>query len=125
MTGKSNYSIDSSMSFGNYTVSKDNGTQNIYQRPVTLALSNSQSTLAIYFTEILASGGAIDVTKLRNIIINNVEAGKYNNEGGLAELLKHTVKDLDLQVTTDFTTGATQFNATERVGNQEMCLGTA
>ena len=125
MTGKSNYSIDSSMSFGNYTVSKDNGTQNIYQRPVTLALSNSQSTLDIYFTEILASGGAIDVTKLRNIIINNVEAGKYNNEGGLAELLKHTVKDLDLQVTTDFTTGATQFTATVTVGNQNYWLGNA
>lgn len=125
MTGKSNYSIDSSMSFGNYTVSKDNGTQNIYQRPVTLALSNRQSTLDIYFTEILASGGAIDVTKLRNIIINNVEAGKYNNEGGLAELLKHTVKDLDLQVTTDFTTGATQFTATVTVGNQNYWLGNA
>lgn len=125
MTGKSNYSIDSSMSFGNYTVSKDNGTQNIYQRPVTLALSNSQSTLDIYFTEILASGGAIDVTKLRNIIINNVEAGKYNNEGGLAELLKHTVKDLDLQVTTDFTTGDTQFTATVTVGNQNYWLGNA
>lgn len=124
----SKYDVDtdaSMIAFGNYNETYTKGTQNIYQRPVTLALSNGQTTLDIYFTEILASGGAIDVTKLRNIIINNVEAGKYNNEGGLAELLKHTVKDLDLQVTTDFTTGATQFTATVTVGNQNYWLGNA
>lgn len=131
MTGKSNYSIDSSMSFGNYTVSKDKGTQNIYQRPVTLALSNGQTTLDIYYSEILTSGGTIDTAKLLNIIINNVEAGKYNDGtnyvGGLAELLKHTVKDLNLQVTTTGYTGSTdtQFTATVTVGNQNYWLGNA
>lgn len=127
-----NVDTDASMiAFGNYTESYTEGTQNIYQRPVTLALSNGQTTLDIYYSEILTSGGTIDRAKLLNIIINNVEAGKYNDGtnyvGGLAELLKHTVKDLNLKVTTTGYTGSTntQFTATVTVGNPNYWLGNA
>ena len=130
----SKYDVDtdaSMIAFGNYNETYTKGTQNIYQRPVTLALSNGQTTLDIYYSEILTSGGTIDTAKLLNIIINNVEAGKYNDGtnyvGGLAELLKHTVKDLNLQVTTTGYTGSTdtQFTATVTVGNQNYWLGNA
>lgn len=123
--------IDSSMNLVNYAENYLRGTQNIYQRPVTLKLSNSQTTLNIYFAEILMSDGTIDTAKLLNIIINNVEAGKYNDGtnyvGGLAELLKHTVKDLDLQVAISGYTGSpdTQFTATVTVGNPNYWLGNA
>lgn len=118
---------DSMIAFGNYTESYTEGTQNIYQRPVTLALSNGQTTLDIYYSEILMSGGTIDETKLLNIIINNVEAGKYNDGtnyvGGLAELLKHTVKDLDLQVAiSGYTAGNPTFTAKVTVGNPNYWL---
>lgn len=128
------YPVDteaSMIAFGNYTESYTEGTQNIYQRPVTLALSNGQTTLDIYYSEILTSGGTIDTDKLLKIIINNVEVGKYtdgtNEVGGLAELLKHTVKDLNLQVTTTGYTGSTdtQFTATVTVGNPNYWLGSA
>ena len=130
-----NVDTDASMiAFGNYTESYTEGTQNIYQRPVTLALSNGQTTLDIYYSEILTSGGTIDRAKLLNIIINNVEAGKYNDGtnyvGGLAELLKHTVKDLNLQVDVTGYTGTPstpdyQFTARVTVGNPNYWLGNA
>lgn len=130
-----NVDTDASMiAFGNYTENYSEGTQNIYQRPVTLALSNGQTTLDIYYSEILRSGGTIDTAKLLNIIINNVEAGKYNDGtnyvGGLAELLKHTVKDLNLQVAVTGYTGTPstpdyQFTAKVTVGNPNYWLGNA
>ncbi len=88
------YYISTEMKFRNYTENVIRGTQNIYQRPVTLSLADGVTTPNAYFD--------ITMEDLIDALEKVLVAGKYNGEGGLADLLNHTIKDLDLQF--EFTT---------------------
>ena len=99
MSGMSAYPIDSMLlptSVKNYTLTSTEATQNIYQRPVTLTVPTGVTLTAYKPTIIDSSGVKTDV--LLDLLLNNLEVGKYNSEGGLAELLKHTIKDLKIQI---------------------------
>ena len=95
ITGRDyDYDIESTMDYTNYDVTIIKGTQNIYQRPVTLSLANGVTKPNAYFD--------ITMEDLIKALEKVLVAGKYNGEGGLADLLNHTIKDLDLQF--EFTT---------------------
>ena len=91
------------IAFGNYKESYSIGTQNVYQRPVTLNLREGLTKLTAYKPEVLGSSGEVTTegkAKLLELLLNNLVVDKYNGEGGLAELLKHTIKDLDIRIDT-------------------------
>lgn len=95
ITGRDyDYDIESTMDYTNYDVTIIKGTQNIYQRPVTLSLANGVTKPNAYFD--------ITMEDLIKALEKVLVAGKYNGEGGLADLLNHTIKDLDLKF--EFTT---------------------
>ncbi len=89
------YFISTEMEFRNYTENVIRGTQNIYQRPVTLSLADGVTKPNAYFD--------ITMEDLIDALEKVLVVGKYNGEGGLADLLNHTIKDLDLKF--EFTTG--------------------
>ena len=90
ITGRDyDYDIESTMDYTNYDVTVIKGTQNIYQRPVTLSLADGVTKPNAYFD--------ITMEDLIDALEKVLVAGKYNGEGGLADLLNHTIKDLDLQ----------------------------
>ena len=128
MTGKSNYSIDSSMSFGNYNESYNKGTQNIYQRPVTLKLRGTLTELSAYQPTILNSDNTVKTDELLKLILNNLVVEKYNNggtlEGGLATLLKHTIADLQITFATTPTYDQANKTITAKIklGNQNYWI---
>ena len=96
ITGRDyDYDIESTMDYTNYDVTVIKGTQNIYQRPVTLSLADGVTKPNAYFD--------ITMEDLIDALEKVLVAGKYNGEGGLADLLNHTIKDLDLKF--EFTTG--------------------
>lgn len=96
ITGRDyDYDIESTMDYTNYDVTIIKGTQNIYQRPVTLSLADGVTKPNAYFD--------ITMEDLIDALEKVLVAGKYNGEGGLADLLNHTIKDLDLKF--EFTTG--------------------
>lgn len=96
ITGRDyDYDIESTMDYTNYDVTIIKGTQNIYQRPVTLSLADGVTKPNAYFD--------ITMEDLIDALEKVLVVGKYNGEGGLADLLNHTIKDLDLQF--EFTTG--------------------
>lgn len=88
------YFISTEMEFRNYTENVIRGTQNIYQRPVTLSLADGVTKPNAYFD--------ITMEDLIDALEKVLVVGKYNGEGGLADLLNHTIKDLDLKF--EFTT---------------------
>ena len=92
----------SMMAFKNYDETYTLGTQNVYQRPVTLKLREGLTKLTAYAPEILSNGNVTDAgkAKLLELLLNNLVVDKYNGEGGLAELLKHTIEDLKIQIDT-------------------------
>ena len=94
----------SKMAFKNYNEIYTLGTQNIYQRPVTLSVPSGM-TLTAYKPSILDSSNQVKNDVLLNLLLNNLIVSKYNNEGGLAELLKHTIKDLNIQIKSTQVTG--------------------
>ena len=100
MSGMSAYPIDSMLlanSVKNYTLTSAEATQNIYQRPVTLTVPTGV-TLTAYKPTIIDSTGHVKTDVLLDLLLNNLVVGQYNDKGGLAELLKHTIKDLDIQI---------------------------
>lgn len=104
--GRTKYDVDTDttkIAFDNYNESYSIGTQNVYQRPVTLKLREGLTKLTVYTPEVLDSSGAVTSEgekKLLELLLNNLVVDKYNGEGGLAELLKHTIEDLDIQIDT-------------------------
>ena len=104
--GRAKYDVETDatkIAFGNYNESYSIGTQNVYQRPVTLKLREGLTKLTAYKPEVLDSSGAVTSdgrTKLLELLLNNLVVDKYNGEGGLAELLKHTIEDLKIQIDT-------------------------
>lgn len=104
--GRAKYDVETDatkLAFGNYNESYSIGTQNVYQRPVTLKLREGLIKLTAYKPEVLGSSGAVTSdgrTKLLELLLNNLVVDKYNGEGGLAELLKHTIEDLKIQIDT-------------------------
>ena len=104
--GRAKYDVETDatkIAFGNYNESYSIGTQNVYQRPVTLKLREDLTKLTVYTPEVLGSSGAVTSEgekKLLELLLNNLVVDKYNGEGGLAELLKHTIEDLDIQIDT-------------------------
>ena len=99
MSGMSDYPIDSMLlanSVKNYTLTSTEATQNIYQRPVTLTVPTGV-TLTAYKPTII-DAGHVKADVLLDLLLNNLEVGEYNSKGGLAKLLKHTIKDLDIQI---------------------------
>lgn len=120
--GRAKYDVvtnDSMMDFKNYDETYTLGTQNIYQRPVELKLRDGMTELNAYKPTIMP-GGTVDETVLKELIINNLIVTKHNNEGGLAELLKHTIKDLDIQIT--HTISGDTITVTVTIGNQNYYL---
>lgn len=110
---------DNMIAFRNYTENYNKGTQNIYQRPVELKLRDGMTELNAYKPTIMP-GGTVDVTILKELIINNLIVTQHNNEGGLAELLKHTIKDLDIQIS--YTLSGDTITVTVTIGNQNYYL---
>ena len=109
------------MAFKNYTETYTLGTQNIYQRPVTLTVPTGV-TLTAYKPTIIDSTGHVKTDVLLDLLLNNLEVKKYNNgtleEGGLAELLKHTIKDLKIQIVSAAYDDSTKMiTATIKLGN--------
>lgn len=104
--GRAKYDVETDatkIAFGNYNELYSIGTQNVYQRPVTLKLREGLIKLTAYKPEVLGSSGAVTSEgekKLLELLLNNLVVDKYNGEGGLAELLKHTIEDLDIQIDT-------------------------
>ena len=126
LSGKSKYDVetnDSMMAFKNYTETYTLGTQNIYQRPVTLSVPSGM-TLTAYKPSILDSSNQVKNDVLLNLLLNNLIVSKYNNEGGLAELLKHTIKDLDIQIKSTQVTGD-KLTVKIALGNQNYWLDPA
>ncbi|MBR7161819.1 MAG: hypothetical protein IKD07_05340, partial [Clostridia bacterium] len=87
LTGKENYKVltdGTLIDLFNYTESFNIGIQNIYQRPVTLTLRDGLSELEVYGPDVIKSG-ALDMTAaeklVKQILLNNLVVGKYNNEG--------------------------------------------
>lgn len=111
------------MAFKNYTVTYTLGTQNIYQRPVTLSVPSGM-TLTAYKPSILDSSNQVKNNVLLNLLLNNLIVSKYNNEGGLAELLKHTIKDLGIQIKSTQVTGD-KLTVKIALGNQNYWLNSA
>lgn len=111
------------MAFKNYTVTYTLGTQNIYQRPVTLSVPSGM-TLTAYKPSILDSSNQVKNDVLLNLLLNNLIVSKYNNEGGLAELLKHTIKDLGIQIKSTQVTGD-KLTIKIALGNQNYWLDPA
>lgn len=130
LSGKSQYDVvtnDSMMAFKNYTETYTLGTQNIYQRPVTLKLREGLTKLTAYKPEILGSSGSVTTegkAKLLELLLNNLVVDKYNGEGGLAELLKHTIEDLNIQIDT-ISVSADKLTLTLKLGNQNYWLDPA
>ena len=107
----------SKMAFKNYNEIYTLGTQNIYQRPVTLTVPTGV-TLTAYKPTIIDSGH-VKTDVLLDLLLNNLVVGKYNNEGGLAELLKHTIKDLDIKIVSATYVDSTKtITATIELGNK-------
>lgn len=126
LSGKNKYDVetnDSMMAFKNYTETYTLGTQNIYQRPVTLSVPSGM-TLTAYKPSILDSSNQVKNDVLLNLLLNNLIVSKYNNEGGLAELLKHTIKDLDIQIKSTQVTGD-KLTVKIALGNQNYWLDSA
>lgn len=126
LSGKSKYDVvtnDSMMAFKNYTETYTLGTQNIYQRPVTLSVPSGM-TLTAYKPSILDSSNQVKNDVLLNLLLNNLIVSKYNNEGGLAELLKHTIKDLDIRIKSTQVTGD-KLTVKIALGNQNYWLNSA
>lgn len=117
------FTDDSKMAFKNYTETYTLGTQNIYQRPVTLSVPSGM-TLTAYKPSILDSSNQVKNDVLLNLLLNNLIVSKYNNEGGLAELLKHTIKDLDIQIKSTQVTGD-KLTVKIALGNQNYWLDSA
>lgn len=111
------------MAFKNYDETYTLGTQNIYQRPVTLSVPSGM-TLTAYKPSILDSSNQVKNDVLLNLLLNNLIVSKYNNEGGLAELLKHTIKDLDIQIKSTQVTGD-KLTVKIALGNQNYWLDSA
>ena len=88
--------IGTEMDFHNYEVTVQEGTQNIYQRPVTLTTRNGITLSA--FRDSILDGSNPDQDAILEILLNNLVVGKYNGEGGLATLLNHTIEDLDIRI---------------------------
>mgnify|MGYP002795932458 CR=1 FL=1 len=88
--------IGTEMDFHNYDVTVQEGTQNIYQRPVTLTTRNGITLSA--FRDSILDGSNPDQDAILEILLNNLVVGKYNGEGGLATLLNHTIEDLDIRI---------------------------
>ena len=108
--------MNSTLSIKNYNVENKDGIQNIYQRPVDLVLRDGLTKLNIFRNDIYKDDGTIDEAKLLKIIEANLIATEHNGEGGLAKLLNHTIKDLNLQITvTDNGNGTLSVKVT--VGN--------
>ncbi len=130
MSGMSAYPIDSMLlanSVKNYTLTSAEATQNIYQRPVTLKLREGLTKLTAYKPEILGSSGSVTTegkAKLLELLLNNLVVDKYNGEGGLAELLKHTIEDLNIQIDT-ISVSAGKLTLTLKLGNQNYWLDSA
>ena len=117
----------SKMAFKNYNETYTLGTQNIYQRPVTLKLREGLTKLTAYKPEILGSSGSVTTegkAKLLELLLNNLVVDKYNGEGGLAELLKHTIEDLNIQIDT-ISVSAGKLTLTLKLGNQNYWLDPA
>lgn len=126
LSGKNKYDVetnDSMMAFKNYTETYTLGTQNIYQRPVTLSVPSGM-TLTAYKPSILDSSNQVKNDVLLNLLLNNLIVSKYNNEGGLAELLKHTIKDLNIQIKSTQVTGD-KLTVKIALGNQNYWLNSA
>lgn len=117
------FTDDSMMAFKNYTETYTLGTQNIYQRPVTLSVPSGM-TLTAYKPSILDSSNQVKNDVLLNLLLNNLIVSKYNNEGGLAELLKHTIKDLNIQIKSTQVTGD-KLTVKIALGNQNYWLNSA
>lgn len=113
----------SKMAFKNYNETYTLGTQNIYQRPVTLSVPSGM-TLTAYKPSILDSSNQVKNDVLLNLLLNNLIVSKYNNEGGLAELLKHTIKDLNIQIKSTQVTGD-KLTVKIALGNQNYWLNSA
>lgn len=113
----------SKMAFKNYNEIYTLGTQNIYQRPVTLSVPSGM-TLTAYKPSILDSSNQVKNDILLNLLLNNLIVSKYNNEGGLAELLKHTIKDLDIQIKSTQVTGD-KLTVKIALGNQNYWINSA
>lgn len=126
LSGKNKYDVEtnhSMMAFKNYTETYTLGTQNIYQRPVTLSVPSGM-TLTAYKPSILDSSNQVKNDVLLNLLLNNLIVSKYNNEGGLAELLKHTIKDLDIRIKSTQVTGD-KLTVKIALGNQNYWLDSA
>lgn len=126
LSGKNKYDVetnDSMMAFKNYTETYTLGTQNIYQRPVTLSVPSGM-TLTAYKPSILDSSNQVKNDVLLNLLLNNLIVSKYNNEGGLAELLKHTIKDLNIQIKSTQVTGD-KLTVKIALGNQNYWINSA
>ncbi|PWL41812.1 MAG: hypothetical protein DBY43_05015 [Clostridiaceae bacterium] len=117
------FTDDSMMAFKNYDETYTLGTQNIYQRPVTLSVPSGM-TLTAYKPSILDSSNQVKNDVLLNLLLNNLIVSKYNNEGGLAELLKHTIKDLDIRIKSTQVTGD-KLTVKIALGNQNYWLNSA
>ena len=117
------FTDDSKMAFKNYNEFYTLGTQNIYQRPVTLSVPSGM-TLTAYKPSILDSSNQVKNDVLLNLLLNNLIVSKYNNEGGLAELLKHTIKDLNIQIKSTQVTGD-KLTVKIALGNQNYWLDSA
>lgn len=117
------FTDDSMMAFKNYDETYTLGTQNIYQRPVTLSVPSGM-TLTAYKPSILDSSNQVKNDVLLNLLLNNLIVSKYNNEGGLAELLKHTIKDLDIRIKSTQVTGD-KLTVKIALGNQNYWLDPA
>ena len=120
MSGMSAYPIDSMLlanSVKNYTLTSAEATQNIYQRPVTLTVPTGV-TLTAYKPTIIDASGNVKTDVLLDLLLNNLVVGKYNDKGGLAELLKHTIKDLNIQiVSASYDDSTKTITATIKLGN--------
>ena len=124
--GRAKYDVetnDSMMAFKNYDEHYTLGTQNIYQRPVTLKLREGLANLTAYKPTIIDASGNVKTDVLLDLLLNNLEVKKYNNgtleEGGLAELLKHTIKDLDIKiVSAAYNSTAETISVTIELGNK-------
>lgn len=117
------FTDNSKMAFKNYNEFYTLGTQNIYQRPVTLSVPSGM-TLTAYKPSILDSSNQVKNDVLLNLLLNNLIVSKYNNEGGLAELLKHTIKDLDIRIKSTQVTGD-KLTVKIALGNQNYWLNSA
>lgn len=121
---------DNMIAFRNYTENYSKGSQNVYQRPVTLKLREGLTNLTAYAPEILSGSDVTEAgkAKLLELLLNNLVVEKYKNgtleEGGLAELLKHTIEDLDIQIDT-ITNANGKLTLKLKLGNQNYWLDPA